>query len=62
MFKPTSSDFSTNREKLEAIQEVVGSMFGQPLGAATIEGLMLIDSICDVPLFGALNEDKEWTK
>lgn len=55
------TNFATNRQKLDAIQEIVGNLFGQAgLNTTTVNALFLIDSICDEPLFAAKDETKAW--
>ncbi|QDK01327.1 hypothetical protein SEA_WATERT_57 [Microbacterium phage WaterT] len=45
-------DYQNNEEKLEAIQEVLGELFGYTSDTYILDKLMYIDSICDVPLEG----------
>jgi hypothetical protein len=57
------SDFATNREKLDKISNLVNEMFSAPGLSSQLYGrLMLIDSICDEPLFVAEDESKAWNE
>lgn len=56
----TVSDFATNREKLDKIQDIVNRLFEIPMPTAVYDKLLHVDSICDEPLFGANDELTEW--
>lgn len=44
-------DYFTNEEKLEAIQDIVNNLYSRVYDESRVyEQLMLIDSICDIPL------------
>lgn len=44
-------DYITNDEKLEVIQDIVNGLYAHVDGSSFVYSeLMLIDSICDVPL------------
>lgn len=45
------TDFSTDREKLDAIQGIVNQIFSTVDDSEVYDRLLLIDSICDVPLW-----------
>lgn len=52
--------FQTDREKLDAVQEIVNELFGLLMEPYIYGRLVDIDSICDVPLEGdyAANWDR----
>lgn len=45
-------EYKDNEQKLLAIQNIVGELFGVVDDPYLIDRLMSIDSICDVPLEG----------